>query len=394
MTDTTSGGAANTSRILVAVSDDSDPNGTWRYSAINSKLNISGFDSWADFPGLGIDSNAVYVTANMFTFGTTPTFTGSRLWIINKTPFYTNPGPNAATFTLHNPSSLGGLPTQAASLQPAEMIGAAPANMGTFLVSSSFSSGVNELVAIVRITNPITTPTFVGSLVNVGDINDETASPFPDAPQMGSATLIDTGSQRIGDAVWRNNSLYAVTTVDPKNGVNVGQATAPWMRFVANGVNTPTLGEKGEIGGEDLGAATATFFPSISVDDTGNVAIGFSASNASMFAGAFYTVHGVGDAAGVVQPTVTLAAGQGAYVRTFGDPQSLGRLQRDCHRPRRRFVLGFQRVRRHARQPDEFASRGRALGDALGKFHSDRRDAAGPGHPGPAHRGRSGLLQR
>ena len=38
------GFSANTSRLLVAVSDDSDPNGTWRMGAVNAKVNVGGTD--------------------------------------------------------------------------------------------------------------------------------------------------------------------------------------------------------------------------------------------------------------------------------------------------------------------------------------------------------------
>src|SRR5688572_12350940 len=49
---------STSSRILLAVSDDSDPNGTWRFLAINSKINIGGIDTWADYPGIAVDEEA------------------------------------------------------------------------------------------------------------------------------------------------------------------------------------------------------------------------------------------------------------------------------------------------------------------------------------------------
>jgi hypothetical protein len=317
-TDTATGGAANTSRILIAVSDDSNPSGTWRYHAINSRLIINGAQRWADFPGLGVDANAIYITANMFSFGATNIFNGSRLWIVNKTPFYNVPGPNAATFTLHDPSTLASLPAQAASLVPAVMYGAnTPANMGTFLLASNFSSGQNEAVAVLRITNPLAGPTFSNGFVLPGDIDNQSVA-FPNAPQSGGATPIDAGLQQILSAVWRNNKLYAVTTVNPPSGANAGQATAHWFVINADGVLAPTLADQGNIGGEDLGAGTHTFYPSIAADDNGNFAIGFSASNAGIFPGAYYTIHASTDAAGTVQSSGTLALGMDSYVRTFG----------------------------------------------------------------------------
>ena len=56
--DITRGDPVDTSRILLAVSDDSDPNGTWFFHAINSKINLGGLDRWADYPGFSVDEEA------------------------------------------------------------------------------------------------------------------------------------------------------------------------------------------------------------------------------------------------------------------------------------------------------------------------------------------------
>ena len=40
-------------------------------------------DHWTDYPGLAVDEEAIYVTANMFSF-TTGFFGDTRLWIIEK----------------------------------------------------------------------------------------------------------------------------------------------------------------------------------------------------------------------------------------------------------------------------------------------------------------------
>jgi hypothetical protein len=316
-TDTAFGGGSNTSHIFIAVSDDSDPNGVWRFQSINTKINIGGLDRWADFPVIGVDSQAVYLTANMFSFGGAPTFGGSRLWIIDKNPFYTAAGPNAAVFTVNDPSVAAGLPGQASTLIPAKMYGAGPAGMGTFLVNTSFVSGANEVMSIIKIVNPVTAPAFTNTFIILGDLHNGTVN-FPDAPQSGTGVLIDAGNQRALDAVWRNNNLYVVNCVNPNVGVNAGQATARWYRFNDNGVAAPTLGETGEIGGEDIAPNTSTFFPSVAVDNAGDVAIGFAASASSIFAGAYYTMHGAADAAGSVQSSGVLAAGLASYIRTFG----------------------------------------------------------------------------
>jgi hypothetical protein len=55
------------------------------------------------------------------------------------------------------------------------------------------------------------------------------------------------------------------------------------------------------------------------VDCGDNMAIGFSASNAGIYCGAYYATRLASDAAGTIGPTCTLALGTDWYVRTFSN---------------------------------------------------------------------------
>jgi hypothetical protein len=61
---------ATTSRIWLAVSKDetSDTAEDWHQNFFNSVVSIGGNKTWADYPGLEVDVEAVYITANMFRF--------------------------------------------------------------------------------------------------------------------------------------------------------------------------------------------------------------------------------------------------------------------------------------------------------------------------------------
>ncbi|MBO0700667.1 MAG: hypothetical protein J2P46_19880, partial [Zavarzinella sp.] len=301
------------SRVLLAVSDDSDPNGTWRFVAINSRLSIGGGNAWADYPGFAVDEEAVYVTANMFQFSGSSA--GVRLWIIAK-------GTTNGWYA-------GGTPTVSAPLNPypsgspvtsmpAQIYGTPPAGAtGTFLVGyDGISNGTNESVKITRIDNPLGTPSFATQLVSVGDI-DNTGVAIPGAPQSGTATTIDAGDRRVLNAVWRNSHLYFAATVDPGSGPDAGQATAHWFDVNTTNPGSLTLTDQGNIGGEDIAPGTYTFYPNVAVDAGGNLGIGFAASGPSIFPGAYYTGRKASDPAGTVQATGTLQAGVAFYVREF-----------------------------------------------------------------------------
>ena len=308
----------NVSRILIGISDDQNPNGFWYFVAINSIVSIGGLNNWADYPGLAIDEEAVYITANMFLFQF-PNFSGSRLWILEKgdgTGGVYDGG--TSTLTLHDPSAASGLGMDSFTLQPAHVFGpgGVPGNSGTFLVSSGWASGPTDALNVIRVADPLGSPAFTNQFVVLGDIT--TGFGLPDAPQAGTGTAVETNDGRILHAVWRNNALWAVNTVNPSTGPDVGQATAHWYQIDTSTLNSLSLVQQGDVGGEDIAAGTHTFFPAIAVDGIGNMAIGFSASAPTIFPGAYYTGRKPSDPATTVQPSQTLAAGLDYYIRTFG----------------------------------------------------------------------------
>lgn len=186
-----------------------------------------------------------------------------------------------------------------------------------FLVSAGWSSGVNDLLSVIRVDNPLAaTPTFNNQFISLNDIH--TGAVPPGAQQAGTSTVISAGDSRVTQAVWKNNRLYAVNTVVPPSGPDNLQATVHWYNISTSTLAALTLVDQGNVGGEDLGTGTSTFFPSIAVDDSGNLGIGFNASNAGIFVGSYYTGRLSGAAAGTVQSTGVLAMGQDVYVRTLG----------------------------------------------------------------------------
>ncbi len=141
--------------------------------AINSKINIGGNDNWADYPGFEVDEEAVYITANMFPF-LSGTF-GVRLWIIDKGVvggFYAG---STASWAVYNPITGGSFNM---TTMPALVFGAGGVGpgIGTFLVGySSLTNGgpgADEFVQVIRVDNPLGSPTFTGQFVNVGDLED------------------------------------------------------------------------------------------------------------------------------------------------------------------------------------------------------------------------------
>lgn len=302
-----------TSRILVAVSKTSDPNAGWWRHAILSTLTIGGVARWADYPGLGVDDEAAYITANMFSAA--GAFAGSRLWIVQKAGAYAGPDGalSSAVYDYYGATGNGSL---SSTSMPAHMFAPEPIGVGTFVVATGYSDGVNEFVGVTRVDNPTGVVAFNFQLLAVGNTTAD-PSAVPAAPQLGTARTIATIPLRCMNAVWRNNNLYTVNTLRPPAGVNTTQATAHWYRF--DTVNLALLGvaDQGDIGGEDLGANTHTWVPQVAVDKCDNMAVGFSASNAGIYAGAYYATRAFADPPGTIGATAVLALGTDFYIRTF-----------------------------------------------------------------------------
>ncbi|MBK8286322.1 MAG: thrombospondin type 3 repeat-containing protein [Ahniella sp.] len=311
------GDAADNSYLFIAVSDDADPNGTWRMARINTKLTIASQARWLDYPGLGIDEDALYVTGNYFDF-TVGNYADSRLWLISKGVSGGLYGGGAVTARQFDPEPTA---SESAPLMPARMLDAAPGTIGTWLVAySGFASGSTEQINTVRIDNPLaTSPVFTSAFETVADFDQPFTTDFPLAPQPGGAIGLDSGDRRTLDATWHNNRLSMVFNVLPPTGQsNQNQNTAYWLQMDTTNPANLAVVQRGQIGGEDIATGAHTFYPSIASNRFGHLAIGFAASGTSTNPGAYVVTRRPTDPSNTVSSAFVLRAGIDSYVRTFG----------------------------------------------------------------------------
>lgn len=328
--------AVETSRFMIAVSDDSDPNGTWYYRSINTLTNIAAPDDpldilthYADFAGMSVSSEAIFVTANMLSFDDDEA-NGSRLWIIDKGigkgGLYEG---GAAAWKSYDPGTITQVDysvntdnvVRLRSMYPAHIYGTAPAGVGTWLVMYDGRTNMtDEFVDVIRVDNPLTTPTFRLFSVNVGNLEylmpDNSPLEFdppPEAPQpLVNSTLI-VGDRRVYDAVWRNGNLYFTMVTVPEAGPDANQTTAHWVRLNTTNPFTVTLADQGPISGEEIAFSSFTSAPSIAVDAQGNMAVSFALHSPGIFPSAFYALRAATDPPGTLRDAVALAEGFDAY---------------------------------------------------------------------------------
>ncbi len=306
--------------LHLAVSDDSDPNGTWYFQKFDAVVLFGSTGTWPDYPKLGVGPKALYITGNMFAFS--GGFQGTRLWIIDKgvgTGGLYDGG--TSTVKVYDPSTEAGLTDQAFTLQPAHMYGTPPGNVDNYLFSSRWDDGQgnDDLIGIFRVEDPLGTaggPTFTVKFVNPGEIHNNAAG-VPNAPQLGDSNHdIETDDGRAMFCVWREGALWGAFSTNPSSGNDAGQATAFWFRARTTDWNNPVIEAQGYVPGEDIATGTYTFYPAIVPNQDGDAVVCFSASGSNIYPGAYYALI----KNDVLQSSEVLKAGEDAYWRTFLGP--------------------------------------------------------------------------
>jgi hypothetical protein len=293
------------SHLLLAVSNDANPlDGFTEMHRISTAEN----GTFGDFPQLGWDADAVYVTTNQFKFAGFPhhdAFDHAR--VLTFDTFSLTDGDNS-TLTL---SSVDRLPPHFA-MQPAAMHGAKAGDPMYFVESMvpGGASGGGGFLDIVQMTNKLSaTPTFTDFKVLVPHYNHP-----PNADQPGGVQL-DTGDARILSAAWRGGRLVATLTAqdDPTQ-----TAQARWYEFSTAGAS-PTLTQTGSI---DAGPGVATYVPSINIAPNGDLGLTYLESSASQYLSVEITGQKAGAAAGTLQAPIEAKAGE-ATLRVFRAPGEL-----------------------------------------------------------------------
>ncbi|HEX9671631.1 MAG TPA: hypothetical protein VGC93_19335 [Thermoanaerobaculia bacterium] len=297
-------GANNTSFFLLSISKTSDPLGGWRnYKLDATKDGSTQTNNWADYPGLGVDAQALYLTANMFRFGGGFQYSKVRIVPKGSAPSTGAYFGGAITFRdLVNFKNAEG--STAFTLQPCHTYGAPQVQYFVNSLFPSTQTPTRTLLSLWALTDPLGTP--VMTRRNIG------TRPYglpPDATQKGSSTRLDTGDVRVLNAVFRGGSVWAALTSRhawTSGGENT--AVAHWFQIEAS---TGAMTQQGVYGV----TGRHYFFPAVMPDGNGNMTLVFSRSGAAEHASARYSGRLATDPLGALQPSAPLKNGTARYVR-------------------------------------------------------------------------------
>ncbi|MCH8977949.1 MAG: hypothetical protein IH945_01740 [Armatimonadetes bacterium] len=289
------------SNFLFAVSDDSDPNGTWHTYRFDGKFVAGATEAWADYPGMGYNKDGYVLNANMWPFAG-GVFQGIEFYTIPKTPVLSGSAVTPTKFT-----DVTGVGTA----QMAETVD--PTN-GFVFGAARFNSGLTKIYAFSNIG---ATPTSASTVIAVSNAVPPTG---PAASTGGK--FLDTVGAGIFTAIWRGGSLYLSYNVDVAAGARTG---VRWTEL--NTGNWPTSGSVTQVQAGNYTSGTLNYFmPAINVNKHGDVSILFTGSNTSVTSDMVVASRAATDPLHTMSaPTVIAVASGSAYLAQERFPGAGGR---------------------------------------------------------------------
>lgn len=287
--------AASVSKILLAVSDDSDPNGTWFKYRIEAKVTEGSNSWWMDYPGLGVNKDAIVISGNMFPLGSASGVFTSVV-VLPKAPLLT--GGSSTGQYLKDTTMFTLQPARTADSGQAVMYGVAATSTST--------------IRVVAISNLLGVPTLTGSDVSVP------AWTPPGPVPAGGGRQLDGLDGRLYTAHFRNGRI--VTSHTTKAGD--GRMQSRWYEFAVNsfpGSGNPSLRQSGNI----LLAGTNSHMPAVNINAVGDISVIYTRSNGATNPETCVSSRQAIDQLGTIGAPVLLASSAGTYggggVNRWGD---------------------------------------------------------------------------
>lgn len=303
-------------RIVIARSADNTPTSwTFFYLQQENVAPAGNTNQLADYPSLGVDANALYIGANMFT---TTAFQGSSCFVIQKTsilgagPIVASAFRNVTGGTSAGPYSPRGVDNWDPTSTEGYFIGVDVATFGKLYMRrvSSPGSGTPTMSANLAITVPSTT-------------NPQ------DPPQSGTGTVLDSIDDRLYAARISKNTITGVTTLWTAHhfevdatGVANSAGNREGCRWYQIGTltGTPTLIQSGTLFDPAASNPRWYVFPSITQTGQGHSLLGSTVTAANLFPSTQYASRLRTDGLGTIGASSTTTSGTSAYTGTrWGD---------------------------------------------------------------------------
>lgn len=327
----TTGATTRVNRILLAVSDAAS-NGSISGATVWTFYQFTGDATlFTDYPGFGIDANAIYIGGNMFTLA--GSFNSTKGWVIPKAPALAG-----GALTVWAFSGLVASAASAGPIAPRGVDNPDPANVGP--TATGYFIGPDNITASTltmrRITNPGSTgvsPTISANISVSTTIS--TAAPVK-VPHLGNTGgnngRLDALDVRLYAAIIRNGRLWTAHNIGVNNtGTTTGTRTRNAARWyeLQNLSTTPAVRQAGTLydnsGANDVNQRNY-WIPSITVTGQGHAALACTIAGTNERVNAFFTGRLSGDTLGTMRdgPGGTALPGITATSSAYNPPSDAG----------------------------------------------------------------------
>jgi hypothetical protein len=356
-----------TSATLLAVSQTSDPAGTWNRFAVDAEAADA---NWADYPTVGFNKNWIVISVNLFT-NAGGAFVRPDIYVVDKAAAYAN---TLSAVTVFTGGSGACAPTAhcAGTYVPAVVEDNTTENLylaqqwnptsGQIRVSKIAPTSATNITPVLSPGTQFPSSPFSWDS-NAEILSGGRAGYLPQRQQeavLPSGNRIMANDSRIQNAVQRNGSLWFVhhvmlSTVPLAAGTQVSAANpdnhtaVQWWQVnpsIENSLTTTPPLQRARIedpladnchngsGGlrttdpncdtdaEQKG--THYTFPSISVNAAGDVLIGYSRHSFNTYADAAYSFRAASDPPNTMRDSAIIRAGMGLYTISAGGQRRYG----------------------------------------------------------------------
>ena len=285
-----------TNRILIAFSNDATITGStsWTFSQFTGEAS-----RFTDYPTLGIDINALYIGANMFTLP--PQFSGTNGYVINRAALLSGGAYSVTTFNLQGVFTPQGVDNFDVSATGGYFIGASLTNGTLRLRKVSDPGGSPTISGNISLTVPTTLlPRNVPHLGNIGGNLDAIGDRL-------SAAVIRNGH------LWTSHNIGVDETGVASNGSNMRDGVR-WYD-ITNLATTPSLNQSGTIfdNNSTVTSARDYFIPSVMISGQGHAVFSLTTAGTSFYANAAMAGRLSNDALGTTQTPVLTTASSTSY---------------------------------------------------------------------------------
>ncbi len=292
-----------------AISDDNDPNGTWHTYRIDINPAPGSTLFWLDYPALGFDSNAYYVSGTLdYLSGTPSPFGGSRFIVLDKDDVK-----NGSTTTPSQLTAPFGGSSSSFLMQAGQMFGSSPQRCYFADYTISGTGTTANDVRIWTINNPLTTPTLQHVSVSVPQVAGISLG------SMGSSGNYQTFSDvRFYNLQCRGTDLYTTQQIGKSSG-STTHGVSRWYHINTNnwpnsGTN-PSLVEVGDIEGT---SSENYMFPAIYSDAQDNVVVVSGRVSPTEYASIQINGRAASDTAGMMSAPIPIITGSASNIAMGG----------------------------------------------------------------------------